>query len=334
MSPRGSGRRRYAARTLLREQRVHLADRLLHALGGAHVEQLLHRLLGRVDRDELHSRAPVLLGEAHVHLPGGHVGIDVAVGVGEGVLDVQRPRRIDRDDAPQAVEVLALRAGHEVGDGAAGLELEPFEGRRVRRRPPPALELARVGPQRPHAFERRIELGGDGQGAAVEVLVDVDDGHWAFPSSERTSDMRSTRPRHRSSSSSSARRARATAVASVRTSVSRPRRSLATRPARSSTATCFWTAAKLIGYASASRDTDGASIAQRRRMSRRVGSARPLKSWSRLATTTWLYVSAAARGVPSVYLAGPLGVVARHEGVARRRPCEALALAESDLDRS
>src|SRR5688500_12419980 len=73
-------------RTLLRDLRVHLADRLLHALGGAHVEHLLHRLLGRVDRYELHSRAPVLLGEAHVHLPGGHVGIDVAIGVREGIL--------------------------------------------------------------------------------------------------------------------------------------------------------------------------------------------------------------------------------------------------------
>ena len=121
---------------------------------------------------------------------------------------MQRPRRVDRDDVPDAVEALALRAGHEVGDGAAGLELVAFEGRRSHRRPPPALELARVGPQLPHALQRRIELGSDGQGAGVEVLVDVGDGHWGFPSSERTSDMRATRPRHRSSSSSSARRAR------------------------------------------------------------------------------------------------------------------------------
>jgi hypothetical protein len=42
-------------------------------------------------------------------------------------------------------------------------------------------------------------------------------------------------------------RARLTARASVRTSCSRPRRSLVTRPARSNTATCFCTAAKLIG---------------------------------------------------------------------------------------
>src|SRR5215471_905524 len=68
------------------------------------------------------------------------------------------------------------------------------------------------------------------------------------------------------------------------------------RPARSSTATCFCTAAKLMSYRAASSDTDGVSMSDRARMSRRVPSARARNSWliasslSRLRTTIWLYV--------------------------------------------
>src|SRR4051812_21975255 len=108
---------------LLREDRVHLTHRLLHALGLAHVEHLLEILDRGVDRDKLHASAAAILREPHAHLPGGELRVDVPVGVREGVLDVQRSWRVDRDDAPDPVEPLALRAGHEVADGAARLEL-------------------------------------------------------------------------------------------------------------------------------------------------------------------------------------------------------------------
>src|SRR5450755_1305514 len=69
------------------------------------------------------------------------------------------------------------------------------------------------------------------------------------------------------------------------------------RPARSSTATCFCTAAKLISYRSARSDTDGVSVSDRAKMPRRVPSAKARKSWlsdsslSFLPTTIWLYVN-------------------------------------------
>src|SRR5450755_4080870 len=69
------------------------------------------------------------------------------------------------------------------------------------------------------------------------------------------------------------------------------------RPARSSTATCFCTAAKLISYRAARSDTDGVSVSDRAKMSRRVPSAKARKSWlsdsslSFRSTTMWLYVS-------------------------------------------
>ena len=59
--------------------------------------------------------------------------------------------------------------------------------------------------------------------------------------------MRSMRPRHSASYWSSRPRARRSPSMLVRTTLRRPLRSLVTRPARSSTATCFCTAAKLMG---------------------------------------------------------------------------------------
>src|SRR3954468_20600463 len=47
----------------------------------------------------------------------------------------------------------------------------------VGRRPPPALQLPRVGPQLPHTLDRRGEVGDDGEAPAVDVLLDADDGH-------------------------------------------------------------------------------------------------------------------------------------------------------------
>ena len=86
-------------------------------------------------------------------------------------------RRIDLEDVPVAVRLVAGRPGHVVLDAAAGREVVRREGRRVGRRAPPALELARIGPQLPDALGRRVEFGGQGHGQGVGVLADGGDGH-------------------------------------------------------------------------------------------------------------------------------------------------------------
>src|SRR3954465_3966367 len=47
------------------EQGVHLADRLLQALGGASVQPLLHLFAGFEGRTQLHPGAALVLGELH-----------------------------------------------------------------------------------------------------------------------------------------------------------------------------------------------------------------------------------------------------------------------------
>src|SRR5438445_8226385 len=131
------------------------------------------------------------------------------------------------------------------------------EGGGVGRRPPPALELARVRPQLPDALDRCIEFGLHGQGEPLGILADGSYGHrfFAFVStvsmapavSAMSSSMRSMRARHSSSYWSSRRRATSSASRLVRTTLRRPMRCFVIRPARSRTATCFWTAAKLMG---------------------------------------------------------------------------------------
>src|SRR4029079_6647693 len=131
---------------------------------------------------------------------------------------------------------------------------------RKRPRAPPALELAGIGAQLPPPLGRGVEAGDHGEGEVLVVLLHAGDAHRrGLLSSFSRSAIRSTRPRQAESTWSSACRARLTASRLVRTSCSRPRRSLLTRPARSNTATCFCTAAKLIGYVSASPHTEGSS---------------------------------------------------------------------------
>ena len=55
-----------------------------------------------------------------------------------------------------------LRAGHEVGDLAARGQVVLLERRRVGRRTPPALQLARIGPKLPHLIDRSVEVGREG----------------------------------------------------------------------------------------------------------------------------------------------------------------------------
>ena len=76
------------------------------------------------------------------------------------------------------------------------------------------------------------------------------------PGSPRTTSNRCRRSRQSASSRSSTSAAWRTVLRFGWTSCSRPRRRLVTRSARSSTATCFCTAAKLIGYVRARAVTD------------------------------------------------------------------------------
>src|SRR5207253_1625471 len=129
----------------------------------------------------------------------------------------------------------------------AGAQFVRVDGGGVGRRAPPSLELTRVGPQLPHPLGRGVELGGNGHLQRLRALPDCGDGHesvslvWLMRLV-----MRSIRPCHSSSYRSS--KLRATRIPSmlVRTTLRRPMRRLLTRPARSSTAMCFCTAAKLI----------------------------------------------------------------------------------------
>src|SRR5437870_766131 len=91
------------------------------------------------------------------------------------------------------------------------------EGGRVGRRPPPALELARIRPQLPNALDRCIEFGLNREGQPLGILADSADGHrlLSFVStvsmapavSTMSSFMRSIRARHSRSYWSSRRRA-------------------------------------------------------------------------------------------------------------------------------
>jgi len=105
--------------------------------------------------------------------------------------------------------------------------------------------------------------------------------------------IRAIRPRQISSSSVSMAVAERTAATSPLASCSRPLRLLVSRPAFSSTPTCFCTAAKLISYFAASWDTECSSASTRRRMSRRVRSA---SAWKRAST-----LSVSASATPQTY---------------------------------
>ena len=97
--------------------------------------------------------------------------------VREPVDEDEPTRRIGLDDVPEAVRPVAAGSGHVVLDAAAGRQVVGGEGRGVRRGTPPALELARIGPELPDALRRCVELGGQGHGQGVGILADGGDGH-------------------------------------------------------------------------------------------------------------------------------------------------------------
>ena len=98
------------------------------------------------------------------------------------------------------VRLVALGPGHVVFDTAAGSQVVLRERGGVGRRAPPALELARIGPQLPDAIRGGVELGVEGHGQGLRVLADGGDGHGSISFvSLMTSVMRSMRPRHNAS---------------------------------------------------------------------------------------------------------------------------------------
>src|SRR5262245_34874656 len=166
-------------------------------------------------------------------------------------------RGFHHEELPPAPRLVAVRSGHVVGDTAAGAEVVRVDGRGIRRRPPPTLEQSRIGPQPPNLLDRRVILGGDAHRAGGRILLYGDHGHgsslrgvgqeWSLVRSASTSPKRSRRSRQVTSSSSRSRCTSRTRSISPCTSCSRPCRCFVTSPASASTATCFCTAAKLIG---------------------------------------------------------------------------------------
>ena len=108
--------------------------------------------------DRLDRHAPLVAREVVVRRP---------VLVGEPVEEDESARRVDLDDVPEAVRLIAATAGHVVLDAAAGRQVVAGERRRIGGRTPPALELARIGPQLPDALGRGLELGGRGSSSGL-----------------------------------------------------------------------------------------------------------------------------------------------------------------------
>src|SRR5713226_7130916 len=237
------------------EDGIDLADGLAQSLVCAHGQGLLHGLGAGEHNLDRHARASsgdLLDADAdRVYRPWR------GVRVGAAVAEQNATRRLDLEDVPVAVRLVARGPGHVVLDTTAGRQIVFGEVGGVGGRPPPALELSRIRPQLPNALDRCIEFGLNGQGEPLGILADSGDGHrllsfvstvsMASPVSTMRSFMRSIRARHSSSYWSSTRRATSSASRLVRTTLRRPMRCFVIRPARSRTATCFWTAAKLIG---------------------------------------------------------------------------------------
>src|SRR5207253_1797924 len=99
------------------------------------------------------------------------------VRVGYAAAQENATRRLDLQDVPVAVRLVARAPGHVVLDATAGRQIVFGEGRRVGRWSPPALELARIGPQLPDALDRCIEFGLNGQRELAGILGDCRDGH-------------------------------------------------------------------------------------------------------------------------------------------------------------
>ena len=110
------------------------------------------------DEFDRHARGPAVdLFDADAARADWQVVVRRTVAVRETVAEDEPMWRVSLEDLPVAIVLVALGPGHVVLDTAAGPQLVPGEGSGVGWRTPPALELARVGPQLPHALGRRIE---------------------------------------------------------------------------------------------------------------------------------------------------------------------------------
>ena len=163
-----------------------------------------------------------------------------------------------------------------------------LEGGRESWRTPPPLQEARVGPQLPHVGDGRLERRSDDHRLprvrrhskrndslpGLCVLVDIPNGHSSFfpVVSLRTFSKRSRRAATALRVHRAVRAPWRSRLTSPRTSCSRPLRCLETRPASTSTSTCFCTAVRLIGYSRPSSLTERSRSSVCVTMSRRVAS--------------------------------------------------------------
>src|SRR5690242_6449957 len=85
-------------------------------------------------------------------------------------------RCIHLDDLEVAAVFATLRTDHVVLDATARREIVLGERGGIARRAPPALELARIGPQLPHALSRRVELSFNCHRERLWILADGGNG--------------------------------------------------------------------------------------------------------------------------------------------------------------
>ena len=102
---------------------------------------------------------------------GCHARHRLAVVAGETVCELESPRLVDRFDPPPTVRRVAAGTRHEVARLAADHEIVARERRWVRRRAPPALELARILPELPDLLRRGRKVGHHRERQVLCVLL-------------------------------------------------------------------------------------------------------------------------------------------------------------------
>src|SRR5689334_8759496 len=142
--------------------------------------------------------------------------------------------------------LVVLGPGHDVAALSPGLELVAWEGHRERLRTPPALELARVRPEVPEALGCGVEVGDHRHRQVLYIGAAGDGCHVPASSSARISAIFVALLIHSCSKAASNVAALRIVSGLAATRCSLPLLCLRTSAARSSTATCFCTAVRLI----------------------------------------------------------------------------------------
>ncbi len=104
----------------------------------------------------------------------------MAVVVGESVADLEELAVVDGEELPEAGGAFAVRSGHEVRGPSADEHVVAGERGRPLDGTPELLDLAGVGVRLPQSLARGGEVGDDGHGECVEILLDRGDGHGVF----------------------------------------------------------------------------------------------------------------------------------------------------------